>query len=161
MNGKAPLDAASGGDAMASGGSGGSGGMGPDGCLFATVSRAAGDTQQPWVKAPLWADGVGSLVVSAVLNGNVSVRKMLANIDLKDASARHTVDLGCPGPNSYVVRAFLDDNVNAGPNDMTSTDHLDSCMGGAVPEKIEVVVRPGQTANVELVLYQSCDPSMD
>lgn len=143
------------------GGSGNGGAPGGDACIEATVIRALGDSQQPWVKWPTFADGVGTLVVSASRDGAVSARVTAPNSDMRSAQASYVVELGCPGPGTYVLRAFLDDNGNAAAMDVMSTDYRDSCMGGTVPESVEVTVASGRTARAELALYQSCDPTMD
>src|SRR5437660_9539978 len=62
--GTLPNDGAATGDIT--GGAGGAASQGEAGrgpCLVATVVRAPSDTQQPWIKASLWADGVGTLIV--------------------------------------------------------------------------------------------------
>jgi hypothetical protein len=145
---------------------GGSVGAGADagsnrGCIVATVKRARADSQQPWVKWPLAADGNGTLIASAVQNGSVKARNVVTSANVTKAEASYVLDLGCPGPGVYVLRAFLDDNGDAGAQDVTSNDFRDSCMGGTVPETVEITVQASQTANAELVLYQSCNPMVD
>jgi hypothetical protein len=154
-------DAAGNGGAAGSGSAADGGGGANGACLYATVKREPGDSQQPWVKWPLLADGAGTLVVSASQGSTTKARTTVPNTSMKAVDASYTVDLGCPGPGTYVLRAFLDDNENSGAHDITSNDYLDSCMGGAVPEKIELAVHAGQTASAELALYQSCNPMMD
>ena len=130
-------------------------------CLVATVGRHASTTQQPWVKWPLSADGVGTLIVSASQGSVVRARRALPNADFKADNASFRVDLGCLGPGTYTLMAFLDDNMNAGAEAVSSKDAMDSCMGGAVPEKVEVTLQEGKTTNAELTLYLSCDPLAD
>jgi hypothetical protein len=125
------------------------------------VTRAPGTSQQPWIKWPTVADGVGTLVVSASQNGTVTARVTVANADMRNADASYEVELGCPDSGRYVLRAFLDDDGNAAAADVTSSDYRDSCMGGAVPETVELDVTTGTRSHAELELYQSCDPTMD
>jgi hypothetical protein len=53
-----------------------------------------------------------SLIVSATQGTSVLARKTLANADLKAASARYEVDLGCAAGHAADVRAFLDRRAN-------------------------------------------------
>lgn len=132
-----------------------------EGCLRAFVTRAEGTSQQPWVKWPLRADGKGVLVVTATGGGARVARQTVPGADFTSASARYEVELGCLAPGPVQVQAFLDDNQNAAEQTVRSSDEYDSCMGGTVPEVVTADVPQSGTTDVELVLYQSCNPDVD
>jgi hypothetical protein len=124
------------------------------GCILAVVTRVADEKNLPWKIWPSEADGAGTLIVSATQGTTVLARKSVANADLKTAGAKYEVDLGCVATGASDVRAFLDDNGNAGASDTFSADYRDTCLGA---RKVTVTVEDGKQVRVELPLANSCD----
>ena len=126
-----------------------------EGCLLAVVTRLADESNFPWKVWPTEVDGVGPLIVSATQGTSVLARKVLPSSDLKPTSASFSADLGCLAAGSTDVRAFLDDNANAGANDTSSSDYRDTCLPGL--RKVTVTVEAQKKTRAELSLANSCD----
>ncbi len=125
------------------------------GCLRANVSRAADQSMQPWVAfAAMGSDGVGTLIVSVLTGTTVVQRSAITGADLKPAANVYPVDFGCLDANTYTLHAFLDDNLNAAPDDNSSSDFHDSCPVDRAPTK---TVADAQIGTVAIELANSCD----
>lgn len=125
-----------------------------EGCLQVEVTRAADTSMQPWVAFPGQADGTGTLIISAVSMSTVYQRVSIMGANMVPASASYRADL-CVPPGAMQVRAFLDDNGNAAPNDTSSADFRDSCLGA--PRFVAVSVTQGQQVPVAAPLARTCD----
>ncbi len=125
-----------------------------EGCLIVDVTRTADTQFQPWVVWPAEADGVGTLVVAAVAGTTTIARETVDNADMTPADAHYVVDLGCVPAGAIGPRVFLDDNLNAMPTDVFSSDYRDSCLLDRQPT-FNVTAAVENTAMLQL--NNSCD----
>lgn len=125
-----------------------------EGCLAITVTRTADVSAQPWTVWPAEADGTGTLIVSAREGVTNHARVTSPGANMTPAAASYRVDLGCVPATTLTLGAFLDDNLNAMPNDTFSSDYRDSCMLMRQPTQVIVA---GVANDVTLALNNSCD----
>jgi hypothetical protein len=127
-------------------------------CLLVTITRAADDSSQPWVLWPTEADGVGTLIVSAVSESTILARETVADANYVPSGSSYTVSL-CVTPGFVMVWAFLDDDGDAASDAWYSADYLDSCLGlnGACNRCVDVTALAGEDNPVSADLVRSCD----
>jgi hypothetical protein len=99
-------------------------------------------------------DGVGTLIVTATPSGGTAIRRTADNADMRPATAKYAVDVGCVPAGMVNIDAFLDDNGNAAPTAATSSDYRDSCGN---PRSISAPITAGQGAEPAFALANSCD----
>ena len=155
-DGDADADGDRDGDADGDGGSVSCTACEPDeACLVVNVSRAADDSMLPWVVWPTEADGVGTLVVTAVDSSNAAVAAAEApDADMNAEDAMVVVEL-CSGTSATQVVVFLDDDEDAAAGTIWSADYIDACL--ASPRRVDISPVAGEELTVEAVLNNSCD----
>ncbi len=127
-----------------------------EGCLVFNVSRAADDSELPWIAfAGSDADGVGTLIVGAADADDFSelARQERPDQDLTSAGWTVRVDLGCIPAGPVEARAFLDDNLNT-TGGVSSADFVDACLDG---RSVDVMINSGVTTEANGVITRTCD----
>lgn len=128
------------------------------GCLEVQVTRSSEESTMPWFLWPTEVDGVGTLVVGLKeLNGGQGgqpERRTISAADFTDPSAIYTVDFGCQPTLDIEVRAFLDDNENAGSEAISSIDYHDAC---PATRYIKLSITAGDKLKAAFKLSGSCD----
>jgi hypothetical protein len=150
------------------GGTGGAGGGavpcscgGGQTCVEIEVTRAPDAGFQPWVAFPSQADGVGTLIGSVFILGATAfdpsilvARGTLPDADMKPSDARYVIDLGCIDAGTYRANAFLDDDMNALPDQIASVGYRDSC---SHMSRGDVDVHGSTRVKIPIVLDATCD----
>jgi hypothetical protein len=130
-----------------------------EGCLRAVVVCPRTATSQlPWLEWGGQSDGIGTLVVTLWQGEELVARKSVPDANMRPETARYEVEFGCVPSQRLSLRAFLDDNLNAGGDASSSDDYADTCL---VPVVVHVDVSAGGEQQVELQLNVSCDPERD
>ena len=149
-------------DASIDGTSGACAGCAADeGCVKVAVVRIEDTSMQPWEwPGIIDVDGLGTLIVSAVMIADegqpkVLSRETVADADMLPSDARYVVDLGCvPAGQPLNLIAFLDIDTDASDEDWHSGSFGDACMNN--PRWLVCTVEPGEMITAELALSSQC-----
>ena len=127
-----------------------------EGCVVVGVKRASEPSSTPWELWPDMSDGRGTLIVSAYTW--MTDREVFARVEVEDAdftgTASYEIDLGCVPSGEVTLGAFLDDDLDAAADAVSSSDYPDFCMADRQPT---TVVTAGASRRVDLELANSCD----